>query len=299
MKHVITLMANTDVKPINDNTLYSLSIAFQQAGIKIEKENWLAPNEAVDVFVDNKSCEDIYKVLQGLNFLSLVDRIVQPVKNRRKKLLVTDMDSTIINEECIDELAAELGLRNEIASITERAMNGKVDFKTALKERVALLEGLTEESLKKVYDDRITIMEGAKPLIATMKANGAYCVLISGGFTMFTEKIAKKLGFDEDRANDLVIKSGKLTGEVKPPILDKDNKLSAINDLTNEHKLTPENVIAVGDGANDVPMLEAAGLGVAYHAKPVVKESLPNQINFCNLKALLYAQGYSKDEITE
>ncbi|MDE3061096.1 MAG: phosphoserine phosphatase SerB [Pseudomonadota bacterium] len=220
------------------------------------------------------------------------DYILQPAAHRRKKLLIADMESTIITCECLDELAELVGIRDKIAAITQRAMNGELNFEEALRERVGLLKGLPESALQQVMDEKVRLMQGAKELVSTMKANGAYCMLVSGGFDFYAEKIASMLGFDEWRANRLEIKNGTLTGNVIEPILNKDAKLQALQETCAKLDITPQEALAVGDGANDLPMLLAAGLGVAYHAKPNVRAEARHRIDHADLRALLFAQGY-------
>lgn len=221
---------------------------------------------------------------------------------RRKRLLVADMESTIIEQEMLDELADFIGARERIAAITERAMRGELDFEAALKERVAMLAGLDASVLDEVAE-RITLMPGAETLIRTMKANGAYCALVSGGFTVFTERIARRLGFDEHQANVLEIENGKLTGRVVEPILGREAKRLALLRLTAELGIDPRETISVGDGANDLAMLEAAGLGAAFRAKPKVCEAvaaMPNGavVTHGDLTALLYLQGYAESDFS-
>ncbi len=220
----------------------------------------------------------------------------------RKRLLVADMESTIIEQEMLDELADFIGAREKIATITERAMRGELDFEAALKERVALLAGLDASVLDQAAE-RITVMPGAETLIRTMKANGAYCALVSGGFTVFTERVARRLGFNEHQANVLEIAGGKLTGRVVEPILGREAKRLALLGLTAMLGIDPRETIAVGDGANDLAMLEAAGLGVAFRAKPKVCEAVANMPNGAvvtrgDLTALLYLQGYAESEFS-
>ena len=202
----------------------------------------------------------------------------------------------MIAQECIDELADKVGLKAHVAAITERAMNVELDFKAALRERVLLLKDLPAQTLQDVFDNHITLMPGAKALVATMKAHGATTHLVSGGFTFFTERVAKALGFDTDEANILELAEGKLSGTVREPILDKDSKRASLERHAAQHNLPLSATLAVGDGANDLPMLLAAGLGVAYHAKPVVEAQAPASIRFNDLSALLYLQGIPKDE---
>ncbi len=258
--------------------------------------DWLAPNEAVEFEIpalpDNRWA--VWADLQA----SRVDMVIQPTANRRKRMLLADMDSTMIEQECIDELAAEAGVGPRVAEITKRAMNGELDFEGALIERVGLLKDLDEGVIAKVLAERITHMPGGRALIATMKANGGHAALVSGGFTAFTEKVAGDLGFHEHRANTLLAEGGKLTGEVARPILGREAKVQALNEITTRLGITPAEVIAVGDGANDLGMLGLAGTGVALHAKPVVAEQCEVRVNHGDLTALLYVQGYRKEMFT-
>ena len=225
-----------------------------------------------------------------------VDVVVQPLKHRKKRLFVTDMDSTMIGQECIDELADFVGMKAHVAAITERAMQGEIEFAPALRERVALLKGLPASTIDEVIGKRITFTPGGHTLVATMRKHSAHTCLVSGGFTLFTEKIAAALGFNEQRANELVVADGKLTGEVVEPILGRAAKLAALQTLTARLGLAPEETLAAGDGANDIPMIEAAGLGVAFRAKPAVAEAAAARIDHGDLTALLYAQGYHRNE---
>lgn len=224
------------------------------------------------------------------------DLVVQPTEGRRKAVLLADMDSTMIEQECIDELADMAGVGPRVAEITARAMNGELDFHEALIERVALLAGLDERVIQQVLDQRITIAPGGRTLIATMRAQGAYCALVSGGFTAFTAPIAAALGFNEHRANALLADDGVLTGRVGLPILGREAKIEALEDITASHGLTPADAIVVGDGANDLGMIQLAGTGVALHAKPVVAAQAGVRIDHADLTALLYIQGYGRDE---
>ncbi|MCL4144819.1 UNVERIFIED_CONTAM: hypothetical protein GTU68_042274 [Idotea baltica] len=225
-----------------------------------------------------------------------IDLVVQPAEGRRKKMLLADMDSTMIQQECIDELADEAGVGDRVKDITARAMNGELDFEGALTERVGLLAGLDEAVIAKVLETRITLMPGGPVLLATMRANGAYAALVSGGFTAFTGAVAAQLGFDENRANTLLTADGKLTGEVQHPILGRAAKIEALDQITARLGIAEVDVIAVGDGANDLGMLGRAGTGVALHAKPSVAAECDVRINFGDLTALLYLQGYAQDE---
>ncbi len=228
-----------------------------------------------------------------------IDVVVQPVAHRRKRLFVADMDSTMIQQECIDELADFVGLKAHVAAITERAMRGEIEFAPALRERVALLKGLPLSVIDEVLQKRIQLTPSARALVMTMRKNGAYTCLVSGGFNAFTNKIAAKIGFDEYRANRLLVDSGKFVGKVEEPILGREAKLKALNELTAKFALDPADTIAVGDGANDLDMIEAAGLGVAYHAKPGVAAAAAARIDHGDLTALLYLQGYKRTEFVE
>jgi phosphoserine phosphatase len=234
--------------------------------------------------------------LRGVLNASL-DVVVQPAANRRKKLFLADMDSTMIGQECIDELAAFAGLKEHVAAITERAMRGEIAFEPALRERVALLKGLPVTVIDEVLRDRISLTPGARALVATMRAHGAHAALVSGGFTLFTDRVAAMIGFDENRANKLTIVDGhKLAGTVAEPIFGRDGKRAALIELRDELGLAPHETMAVGDGANDLDMIAEAGLGVAYHAKPKVAEAAAARIDHNDLTALLYVQGYTVHE---
>lgn len=258
---------------------------------------WLALGEAAEFELsqmpDNRW--DVWSDLQKIG----VDLIVLPAEGSRKKMLLADMDSTMIQQECIDELADEAGVGDRVKDITARAMNGELDFDGALTERVGLLKGLDESVIGKVLAERITFMPGGKILLATMKAQGAYAALVSGGFTAFTAKVAAELGFDENRANTLLVEDGKLTGDVAHPILGREAKVQALKEITERLGLGHEDVMAVGDGANDLGMLGLAGAGVALHAKPSVAAECDIRINHGDLTALLYIQGYAKSDFED
>lgn len=265
------------------------SLAVQ--GASVEKTQWLKEGVAADVFVAHEKREALAAKVQAIIADQPYDAVVQPLAGRRKKLFIADMESTIITCECLDELAELVGIREQIAAITARAMNGELDFEAALKERVALLKGLSESALQEVYDKKVRLMPGAKELVAAMKKSGAYCMLVSGGFDFYTSRIVKSLGFDEQRSNRLEIENGVLTGHVIAPILGKEAKLQALQETCKKRGYKTDEVLAVGDGANDLPMLLAAGLGVAYHAKPSVRAQANARIDHADLRALLFAQG--------
>lgn len=258
---------------------------------------WLDPGVAAEFPVQMMPA-NLWEVWQGFQAKG-IDLAVQVAEGRKKRLLIADMDSTMIQQECIDELADEAGVGAYVASITARAMNGELDFESALRERVGLLKGLGEVVIARVIRDRITLMPGGPVLVATMRAHGAYAALVSGGFTAFTGAIAGVLGFDENRANTLLAEGGKLTGAVADPILGRAAKVQALEEISARLGFTPREAIAVGDGANDLGMLGLAGTGVALHAKPSVQAECQVRVNHGDLTALLYLQGYARDQFSE
>ncbi|MBF9035899.1 phosphoserine phosphatase SerB [Rhodobacterales bacterium HKCCE2091] len=258
---------------------------------------WLSPDRAAEFPLETAPghLPDIWRDLQGQG----VDLALVPAGGRRKRILIADMDSTMIGQECIDELADAAGIGARVAAITARAMNGELDFEEALTERVGLLGGLPESVIGDVLATRITMAQGGAELVATMRANGGYAALVSGGFTAFTGAVAERLGFDENRANTLISQDGVLTGEVARPILGRDAKVAALQEIASRLGTTPANAIAVGDGANDLGMLDLAGMGVALHAKPAVQDKAQIVVNHGDLTALLFLQGYSEDEFAK
>jgi phosphoserine phosphatase len=295
MTHVATLISSPGAAALDAAALARARATLPSPG----EPRWLAERIAADLpfspinETDNRTwAERLRETLAGRP----IDVVVQPNEDRRKRLLVADMDSTMIGQECIDELAARVGLKARVAAITERAMRGDIAFEPALRERVALLSGLPVSVVADVIAERIRLTPGGSTLVATMRANGAHTCLVSGGFTLFSERIAAMIGFDENRANRLVVADGRLAGRVEEPILGREAKLATLNDLTARLGLAPSATLAVGDGANDLAMLVAAGLGVAYHAKPVVAAQAHARIDHGDLTALLYIQGYRREE---
>ncbi len=258
---------------------------------------WLAAGEAADISFTPDALPDQRAVADELRgLLNGADVVVQQAANRRKKLFLADMDSTMIGQECIDELADFVGLKAHVAAITERAMRGEIAFEPALRERVALLKGLPVTVIDEVIEKRITLTPGGRTLVATMRANGALTCLVSGGFTLFTQPIAAMIGFDETRANRLALDGDKLAGTVVEPIFGRESKCATLIELRARLGLAKDDTMAIGDGANDLDMIVEAGLGVAYHAKPKVAAAAAARIDHGDLTALLYVQGYRRDE---
>jgi len=297
MRSVVTLIANPNKRKLSSSDLDAIKRAIPEAGAP----DWLAESIACDLLVDVDPAElhaieaAARAALEGLP----IDVVAQGTDNRRKALLVADMDSTVIQQECIDELADEAGIGAHVADITERAMRGELAFDPALRERVALLEGLPEAKLEQVFETRITLSPGIRTVTNTMRLNGAYCALVSGGFTFFTSRVAVAAGFDVNHANTLEMRDGHLTGTVANPILGRAAKLETLQRLASEHTLAMASTMAVGDGANDLAMIEAAGIGVAYHAKPVVAQAAPARLDHTDLTSLLFIQGYARDEFSQ
>lgn len=292
MAFVATLIANPS------NPVLVPAIAEQAAdAAKASGLYWLADGVACDIALrDDADLQAAEANILASIGSAPIDLVIQNAETRRKKLLIADMDSTMIGQECIDELAAEVGLKDRVADITARAMNGEIAFEPALRERVALLKGLPLSVVDDVIAKRITLTPGGPELIATMKAKGYYAALVSGGFTVFTSRIAATLGFDEDRANVLMEENGVLTGFVEEPILGKQAKVDALNDIAEKLGISTDEALAVGDGANDLGMLQLAGSGVALHAKPTVSAQARMRIDHGDLTALLYLQGYRRTD---
>jgi len=290
---VATLVSNPDKPALSDALLSKLAQALPESAKLIRLDRQIAIDVAFSARSQTELDEISAKIRKSLSS-EPVDIIIQPTLHRRKSLFVADMDSTMIGQECIDELAAELRVKQKVAKITERAMRGELEFDSALRERVRLLEGLDAMVIPKVISEKITITPGARTLISTLRSQGVYTALVSGGFTLFTSRIGATIGFDEDRANTLMLHNGKLTGEVAEPILGREAKRATLIELREQFALQPEETLAIGDGANDLDMIQEAGLGVAFRAKPAVAAAADARIDHADLIALLYAQGYSR-----
>ncbi|EGP06440.1 phosphoserine phosphatase [Bradyrhizobiaceae bacterium SG-6C] len=293
MSLVATLISNP-ADPQLDTTVIDAACAVLPSPSQAE---WLFDEVAADIrFSSTDDIRTISDRLRAALSKLPVDVVVQPQADRRKKLLLADMDSTMIGQECIDELADFAGLKAHVAAITERAMRGEIAFEPALRERVALLKDLPVTVVDETLKNRITLTPGAVELVRTMRANGAYTCLVSGGFTLFTKCVAEMIGFQENRANELLVENGKLTGKVAEPILGREAKLATLVDLRESFDFDNLDTMVVGDGANDLAMIEQAGAGVAYHAKPAVAAAAGMRIDHGDLTALLYIQGYKRSE---
>lgn len=290
--HVATLITHPEAAVLSEDLL-----AHVVKAAPVQSWHWLNKAVAADLFFEQPSQDQLGQLRSLLQSLP-IDIIVQPVSGRRKQLFLADMDSTMIGQECIDELADFVALKPLVANITTRAMRGEIAFEPALREQVALLRGLPVAVIDQVITERITLTAGAQTLVATMRNNGAHTVLVSGGFSLFTEVIARKIGFDDHRGNVLVVADGKLAGLVKEPILGRHGKLQCLQKSSLKLGLSKNQTIAVGDGANDLDMLQEAGLGIAFHAKPKVAAQANARVDHADLTALLYAQGYNADEFS-
>jgi phosphoserine phosphatase len=291
--HVLTLIGNARSAPLEPVHVERVSRRLGPAG----KVDWLAEREACDVFLESPlSAAELTGQARAALSGTAIDAVCTGVEGRRKKILISDMDSTVIGQECIDELGDAIGLGSRIREITAAVVNGEISFADALRQRMALMKGMERGVLQSVYEDRITLQAGARTLVRTMRHYGAYCILVSGGFSFFTRRIAGRVGFHDHRGNQLAFADDKLTGEVLEPILGRSAKLDTLLRLCGEKDLEPSGVLAVGDGANDIKMIEAAGLGVAFHGSDALRKQANACIDHGDLTALLYIQGYAKSE---
>ena len=305
MSYVATLISARQRPAVTDTLAARIVEELPQARVGA----WLDPGTAIDIVFDDPPdkpgvtaglLKKLTNQVRSVIGAAPVDVVVQPQDGRRKKLLVADMDSTMIGQECIDELADFAGLKDRVAAITERAMRGEIAFAPALRKRVALLRGLPVSTIDRVIAERIRPNPGAAVLVKTMRAHGAYTCVVTGGFTAFMAPLAKAIGFDEYHANTLLTDSaGRLTGEVAEPVLGREAKRDTLLALRARLRLRPQGTLAVGDGANDIPMIEAAGLGVAFHGKPALREAAGARIDHGDLTALLYAQGYRREAFVD
>ncbi|MFL1463858.1 phosphoserine phosphatase SerB [Roseococcus sp. DSY-14] len=295
MSHVLTLVAAPGA--LAPAHVSAARDALRALGAATGAPDWLGEAEAADLPFAELAPEQAVAAARAALGADAPDLLATPAEGRRKRLLIADMDSTIVTTETLDEMAAAAGLKDVIAAITARAMNGELDFKAALRERVAMLKGLDEAALEDTWRET-QLMPGALELVGTMRAHGAHCALVSGGFTFFTGRVAERVGFHEHHSNTLLTKAGKLAGTVAEPILDKDSKLATLKRLAAARGLPLEACCAVGDGANDLPMIQAAGLGVAFRAKPAVRAAARHVVTQGDLSALLFAQGYRRGEFS-
>lgn len=291
MSYFLTLISSQKNKPLSIVHLEKMEGLLDELGISFNKAKWLTPHKAADIGIDNLPTTEQMQSIRHHLQNDKIDALATAAENREKKLLIADMDSTIVQEETLDELAAHSGIKDQIAAITARAMNGEINFKQALRERVGLLKDLPVSALQETLD-KTNLMPGAIEFVQTMKQNGAHCILVSGGFLFFTSAIAKMTGFDENFGNNLIIENDRLTGSVAEPILDGDSKERILREKLNELDLKPNDVLAIGDGNNDRHMIALAGLGIGYYPKPVLAKTTINHIIHGDLTAALHAQGF-------
>ena len=291
--YVLTLIGNLESVPLEPVHIERVYQRLATAG----ETRWLAEREACDLFIDSLlPAVDIAEQARDALSGTAIDTVCTSIEGRRRKLLISDMDSTVIDQECIDELGDAIGVGSQIREITAAVVSGDISFSDALRKRLALMIGMDRRLLKSVYQERISLKAGARTLVQTMRHHGAFCILVSGGFTFFTRRIAERIGFHDHQGNELAFEDGKLTGEILGPILGRSAKLNTLRSLCEEKGLAPSDVLAVGDGANDIKMIEAAGLGVAFHGSDSLKKRANARIDHGDLTALLYIQGFRKSE---
>jgi phosphoserine phosphatase len=291
--YVLTLIGNMESMPLEPVHIERVYRRLATTG----ETDWLAEREACDLFIDSLlSAVDIAEQARDALSGTAIDTVCTSIEGRRRKLLISDMDSTVIDQECIDELGDAIGVGSQIREITVAVVNGDISFSDALRKRLALMIGMERRLLKSVYEERISLKAGARTLVQTMRHHGAFCILVSGGFSFFTRRIAERIGFHDHQGNELAFEDGKLTGKVLEPILGRSAKLNTLRSLCDEKGLEPSDVLAVGDGANDIKMIEAAGLGVAFHGSDSLRKQANARIDHGDLTALLYIQGFRKSE---
>ncbi len=298
MENVLTLLVDPASPSLEASHAIAARRAIEALGGETGPPDWLDKGIACDIAVDGVHPEQAEAAAEGALPDLPIDIVCTRATRRRKRMLLADMDSTMVTSETLDDIAALAGIGDKIAAITARAMNGEIDFAGALRERVAMLEGLDEAVLAQAYDT-VVLTPGGRTMVRTMRAHGAYTALVSGGFKYFTSRVAATVGFHLDQANDLEIADGKLTGRVIEPVQDKDSKLQTLIGLAGERNVSLEETATIGDGANDLPMLQAAGLGVAFRAKPSVNAAARVRVAHGDLTALLYLQGYRRDEFAD
>jgi phosphoserine phosphatase len=294
MDNVLTLVCST-ASELSSRRVDQICENLIVHGAEISTPIWLSDNQACDIPFNCLSIEEADKIGRDSISSDPIDILPQPQKNRKKKLLIADMDSTIIQGETLDDMAKLAGIGPQIAAITARAMNGEILFSDALRERVAMFSGLSASFLNQIADG-LVLTSGAETLVRTMVAQGAYTALVSGGFRCFTEIVAQRVGFDFNKGNDIEIIKNHFSGKIIEPIVSKITKQNTLETLAQERKIEMEETLAVGDGANDLPMLHAAGLGIAYHAKPIVVAQVNAKVEYTDLTTLLFYQGYRKSE---
>ncbi|PHS78674.1 MAG: phosphoserine phosphatase SerB [Rhodospirillaceae bacterium] len=295
MDNVLTLITNRTFGALDNSIVSDARTALQDIGAEIGADDWLSANEAVDIPFHNIKPKLAESAVRSALGDVKIDIIAQRTYRRRKKLIIADMDSTIVTGETLDELADFAGLKSEITAITQRAMRGELDFAEALHARVKMLKNLDESYLAKTMDD-VELTPGAEELIKTMRGHGAFTALISGGFSYFTDRIRESVGFHTSLGNHLGMENGKLTGKVIPPIVGKEIKLEMLIDMAEQQGLGITQTLSIGDGANDVPMLTKAGMGIAYHAHPVAREAARARLDHADLAGALFIQGYRRED---
>ena len=291
--YVLTLIGNMESMPLEPVHIERVYRRLATTG----ETDWLREREACDLFIDSPvSAVDLAEQARDALSGTAIDTVCTSIEGRRRKILISDMDSTVIDQECIDELGDAIGVGSQIREITAAVVNGDISFSDALRKRLALMIGMDRRLLKSVYEERISLKAGARTLVQTMRHHGAFCILVSGGFTFFTRRVAERIGFHDHQGNELAFADGKLTGKVLEPVLGRSAKLNTLRSLCDEKGLEPSDVLAVGDGANDIKMIGAAGLGVAFHGSDSLRKQANAHIDHGDLTALLYIQGFRKSE---